>query len=218
MKLKLKLLKWQAGRPVAILHKKLAEKSSIHVDDRIVILADRKKIEAVVDIASGLLKENEIIISSEIEEELKLKNNSLVNIRTAKYPKSLEFIEKKLSCKTLNFSELKEIMQDIVENNLTESEIAYFISAVYKCGMKMKEIENMIKAIVATGEKLNLKGKIADKHSCGGISGRTTPIIVSIIAASGLTIPKTSSRAITSPSMLVWCGVVPCILLQQMIK
>jgi thymidine phosphorylase len=40
-----------------------------------------------------------------------------------------------------------------------------------------------------------------DKHSVGGLPGnRTTPIIVAITAAAGLTIPKTSSRAITSPA------------------
>jgi thymidine phosphorylase len=40
-----------------------------------------------------------------------------------------------------------------------------------------------------------------DKHSVGGLPGnRTTPIIVPIVAALGLTMPKTSSRAITSPA------------------
>ena len=42
---------------------------------------------------------------------------------------------------------------------------------------------------------------ILDKHSVGGLPGnRTTPIVVAIVAEAGLTIPKTSSRAITSPA------------------
>ena len=42
---------------------------------------------------------------------------------------------------------------------------------------------------------------IVDKHCVGGLPGnRTTPIVVSIVAAFGLTMPKTSSRAITSPA------------------
>jgi putative thymidine phosphorylase len=64
----------------------------------------------------------------------------------------------------------------------------------------MKEIINMTKAIVETGKKLKLKGEVVDKHSTGGIPGRTTPIIVSICSSAGLLIPKTSSRAITSPA------------------
>ena len=49
---------------------------------------------------------------------------------------------------------------------------------------------------------MKFKGKpIADLHSIGGVPGnRTTMIVVPIIAAAGIKIPKTSSRAITSPS------------------
>jgi len=42
---------------------------------------------------------------------------------------------------------------------------------------------------------------VVDKHCVGGLPGnRTTPIVVAIAAACGLIIPKTSSRAITSPA------------------
>src|SRR5690349_5728888 len=42
---------------------------------------------------------------------------------------------------------------------------------------------------------------IVEQHSGVGLPGnRTTPIVVAIVAACGLTIPKTSSRAITSPA------------------
>ncbi len=44
-------------------------------------------------------------------------------------------------------------------------------------------------------------GAIVDKHCIGGIPGnRTSMIVVPIVAAHGLVMPKTSSRAITSPS------------------
>jgi thymidine phosphorylase len=40
-----------------------------------------------------------------------------------------------------------------------------------------------------------------DKHCIGGLAGnRTTPIVVAIVTALGLIMPKTSSRAITSPA------------------
>lgn len=56
--------------------------------------------------------------------------------------------------------------------------------------------------MVDAGELLSWNADIVlDKHSVGGLPGnRTTPIIVQIIAALGLTMPKTSSRAITSPA------------------
>lgn len=200
MKLKTKFLKFSAGRPVAMLHKNLASRASIHVDDRIFIEKSGRKIAAVVDTATGILKENEVALSTEITSQLKLKENAVVKINPAPRPESLSLIMKKISCQKLSEKELEKIMSDIVSNNLTESEIAYFVSAVNSCGMSVEEIISMIKAIVKTGSKLNLKGRIADKHSSGGIPGRTTPIIVSICAAAGLTMPKTSSRAITAAS------------------
>jgi thymidine phosphorylase len=68
--------------------------------------------------------------------------------------------------------------------------------------MSIKEIIYMIRSMVQTGSKLKFSGKkVADKHCIGGIAGnRTTPIVVAICACAGLTIPKTSSRAITSAS------------------
>jgi thymidine phosphorylase len=56
--------------------------------------------------------------------------------------------------------------------------------------------------MVESGDRLSWNGgMVLDKHSVGGLPGnRTTPIIVPIIAALGLTMPKTSSRAITSPA------------------
>ena len=56
--------------------------------------------------------------------------------------------------------------------------------------------------MVETGERLRWPaGIIVDKHCVGGLPGnRTTPIIVAIVASLGLTMPKTSSRAITSPA------------------
>lgn len=56
--------------------------------------------------------------------------------------------------------------------------------------------------MVEAGERLRWPaGIVVDKHSVGGLPGnRTTPIIVAIAASLGLMMPKTSSRAITSPS------------------
>jgi len=199
MELKIKILKLMAGRPVAILHKKTADKVSINIDDRISLTKKNKKIISVVDIATGMLKKDEIAVSNEIVKALKLKENELVDIELAPQPESIGLIYKKLKCIPLKEEELKKIISDIVKNALTGPEIAYFVSSIYKCGMSIKEIEYLVKAIVDTGKKLKLKGKVADKHSIGGIAGnRTTPIVIPICAVAGLIMPKTSSRAITS--------------------
>src|SRR5690606_6082393 len=68
--------------------------------------------------------------------------------------------------------------------------------------LDLEEIGYLTKAMVDTGERLSWSAPIvADKHCVGGLPGnRTTPIVVAICASLGLVMPKTSSRAITSPS------------------
>ena len=200
MKLKVKLLNWNAGVPVAMLHHELAGALGVHIRDRISIKTSSKEIYTVVDTIGTLIRKNEIAVSSELKERLNLKKGQNVDVNIAEATKSLTFIKKKLNNQTLSEEEIQEIIKDVINNAISESEIAMFVSAMYKYGMNFKETIYLIKAILETGNKLNLKNKlIADKHSIGGIAGnRTTPIIVSICAAAGLIMPKTSSRAITS--------------------
>jgi len=200
MNLKVKILKWFAGVPVAMLNTKTAEKIGAHLLDRISIKTKNREMSTIIDTIGNLVKENEIAVSSEIVEELQLKNSQRIEISLVNPPRSLEFIKKKVNNKTLSESEIKEIINDVVENNLSESEIALFISGMYKQGMNFKETVFLIKAILETGNQLHFDSKfVVDKHSIGGIPGnRTTPIVVSICAAAGLTIPKSSSRAITT--------------------
>jgi AMP phosphorylase len=201
MKLKVKVLELLAGRPVAILNRKTATKLGAHVDERIIIKnrKSRKKLISIIDIAQGLVNENELVVSNEIQEQLNLRKGQLVNVEIAPEPKSIAYIYKKLNNKRLSKQEIKTIISDIVKNALTETEIAYFVSAVHNSGMNSNETEALIKSMVNVGQKLSFKGKVVDKHCIGGIAGnRTTPLVVSICAAAGLTMPKTSSRAITS--------------------
>jgi len=60
----------------------------------------------------------------------------------------------------------------------------------------------LTQAMVATGERLDWgEPLVVDKHCIGGIPGnRTSLLITPIVAAHGLLMPKTSSRAITSPA------------------
>jgi len=202
MRLRAKNLNWLAGRPVVILEKETAKKLNIYVNERVEIKTKTRKIQAIVDIFSKLIKKNEIGLSHEISAILKTKNNSYVEVSPAELSESGRLIKKKLSGKSLSKEELNTIISEVVENNLTEAEIAYFISAEKIKGMSIEEIINLTKAMVKNGTKLKFNQKIiADKHCIGGIAGnRTTPIVVSICASAGLIIPKTSSRAITSAS------------------
>ncbi len=200
MKLKLKNFNWLAGRPVVILNDKTAKKLNVHVDERVFLKRDSKKLYAVVDIFPKLVHEGEIGVSNEISSFFKAHNNSLIEVGSSELSPAGQLIKKKISGHSLSESELNLLISEIVQNNLTEPEIAYFVAAEKLHGLSIKEIIYLTKAMIKNGSRINFDHKIiADKHCIGGIAGnRTTPILVSICAAAGLTLPKTSSRAITS--------------------
>ncbi|MCX6794129.1 MAG: thymidine phosphorylase [Candidatus Gottesmanbacteria bacterium] len=97
--------------------------------------------------------------------------------------------------------EIFAIMDEIANQRLGPVLTTYFAAAGFKEGFNDEELYHLTRAMVATGPHLPLNGIVADKHSTGGVAGtRTTMIVVPIIAAAGYQIPKTSSRAITSPA------------------
>ncbi|MEK7518039.1 MAG: thymidine phosphorylase [Patescibacteria group bacterium] len=120
---------------------------------------------------------------------------------TINQQQALIAIRKKLIGKRLNYKEIYSIMDQIAKDKLGDILTTYFAASGYSKGFSDQELYYLTKAMVETGEKLDFKGIVADKHSIGGVPGtRTTLIIVPIVAAAGFCIPKSSSRAITTPS------------------
>lgn len=119
-------------------------------------------------------------------------------------PQSLEAIaaiKKKLTGKSLNYREVFALMDEISHQRLSPVLTTYFVAAGFNQGFTDQELYYLTRAMADTGEKLHFRGTVADKHSTGGLAGtRTTMILVPIIAAAGFKIPKTSSRAITTPA------------------
>lgn len=112
----------------------------------------------------------------------------------------LEAIRKKLVGKHLSYNEIYTIMDEIAHKRLSKVLTTYFAASGYAEGFSNEEIYFLTKAMIETGERLHFPGIVADKHSVGGVPGtRTTLLIVPIVASAGFTIPKCSSRAITTP-------------------
>lgn len=114
--------------------------------------------------------------------------------------KSLSFIRGKIHDKELNLTMLQTIMRDIVNGQLSNIHIAAFLTACFTRQLTQEEMVLMTEAMVEAGERLEWPKQLTvDKHCVGGLPGnRTTLIVVPIVSAFGLMIPKSSSRAITS--------------------
>lgn len=205
MKLKAKDLDIASGGPlVAVLNHEDAAKLDLHVMDRIKVKKGRKVETVVVDIAQSkkIVPKGKIGVFEEVINSLKLKNKDIVEIAIAHKPMSIDYIKKKLEGRRLTKEEIDQIVWDIVHNKLSAVELAYFVAACYTNVMTIEETILLTKAMVKHGNVLKLnRYPVIDKHSIGGLAGnRTTMVVVPIIAAAGYTIPKTSSRSITSPA------------------
>ncbi|MGC9309295.1 MAG: thymidine phosphorylase [Candidatus Nanoarchaeia archaeon] len=201
MELKIKNFNWLAGRPVVILNQETAKQLNVYVNDRIAI-ETKQNIYAVVDIFPELVKTGEIGLSKEISDIVKKKDNSKIEVTHSELSEVGHIIKKKLAGKELSRKEITLLVKEIANNRLAESEIAYFVAAEKIKGMSSQEVKYLTEAMSKAGKQLDIRNEIvADKHCIGGVAGnRTTPIVVSICAAAGLTMPKNSSRAITSAS------------------
>lgn len=187
------------GKPIVILNERDAEDLGVRGMDRVTISYGNQKITAIVNITNTLVKKGEIGIYEELNHG-ELKQGTEVEVDVSRFPSSLQHIRERLKGRTLSYDEILEIIKDVVAGNLNDMEIASFVTTLHEQRVGLDEATSLSLAMVETGKRLELsRDIICDKHSIGGVPGdKTTLIVVPIIAASGLTIPKTSSRAITS--------------------
>ncbi len=191
------------GIPITILNQHDASKLDLHPGDRIKIFKGRRMETADINIAESekAVPKGGIGLFEEIIDSLKVKEGKSVRIVPARRPRSIQFIRKKLDGGELTKKEIDQIVWDIVHNKLDDSELAFFVAACYTNIMSSKETVLLTKAMAREGAMLKFPKPVIDKHCVGGVAGnRTTMLIVPIVAAAGLTMPKTSSRSITSPA------------------
>ncbi|MFQ6009880.1 MAG: AMP phosphorylase [Candidatus Aenigmatarchaeota archaeon] len=201
MKFRAKPISFEAGgKGVVILNKADVETLGIHVLDRVFITKDKKTLIAIVDVTEKFAEQGVAVTNSELNKFFKLKLGDEIEIVPAEAPESVKFVKQKITGARLDASKIRAIVQDVVERHLSEIELSAFVSALEIYGLSMDEAEGLSNAMVETGKQFTIPGRvICDKHSIGGVPGDKTSLIgVPIIAAAGLTIPKTSSRAITS--------------------
>ncbi|MDD5317521.1 MAG: hypothetical protein PHF51_02190, partial [Candidatus ainarchaeum sp.] len=198
-----RVLDIRAGLNVVILNKQEAFENDIFMADRIIVDKDGRQIMSNVDVSGETVKPGEIVLFDDTAGRLGVKNGDMLRISQAEPPASIEYIKKKLDGRMLENAEIDAIISELMAEKLSDVELASFITALYIRGLNTEETVGLTKAVVSSGETLDLggAGPIVDKHCTGGIAGnRTTMLIVPIVAAAGLYMPKTSSRSITSAS------------------
>jgi len=169
--------------------------------DRVQVINPKNGISvtAFVDTTITIAQQGTVGIYRITNDRLTANDGDGIEVREAGKPASLEYIKKKMDSGRLNKEETLAIIKDVVNDDISPAELTAFITASYINPLDMDEVEHLTRAMVETGEQIKFASKpIVDKHSIGGVPGnKISLLVVPLIAASGLKIPKTSSRAIT---------------------
>jgi len=199
--LKAKYLDIKTGHPwIVIINEEDGRRFGIRPGDELVVKWKEKQTEIAVDTTRSLVKKGEIGVFRDIISRYRIKQGEFLELKLAGHAPSLKIIHKKLNRKKLSYKEMHSLISDIAKHRINDLELAFFIASAFdEKNFSKEEIYYLTKAISETGEMIKFGKVTADKHSIGGIPGnRVSPIIVPIVASYGITIPKTSSRAITS--------------------
>jgi len=190
------------GKSVVIMNGDDAERLGVLSLGRVTVRFDRVVKTAIVNTSTEMISPGRIGVCKKVWRGLGLAEGSEVEVEAAAFPDSLYFIRNKLAGRKLGSDEMREIVEDTVDEKLSDVELSAFVTALHSFGLDLDEATYLSLAMIETGRTMKLDGgPIVDKHSIGGVPGdKTTLLVVPIVAAAGLLIPKSSSRAITSPA------------------
>lgn len=165
------------------------------------VLNDKVSIRAKINVVTGLnlIRPDEIGLSAGAFKKLAMPEGTLLTLERTPSPESLSALREKISGKTIDEKKINAIVRDMSEDRYNNREISAFLVAASQ-SLELDEVESLSRARANHSSKMTWSSDlVVDKHSMGGVPGsRITMIVIPIVAAQGMVIPKTSSRAITS--------------------
>jgi thymidine phosphorylase len=163
---------------------------------------ERQVYATLFQVGGELLTVGEVGLSEAAWSLLGVAADDQIDVRHAPPLASMASVRRRIYGNRLDAPSLRSIVDDVAARRYTDVHLAAFLTATSALPLDDPETLALTQAMVEVGDRLSWSAEtVLDKHCIGGLPGnRTTPIVVAIVAACGLTIPKTSSRAITSPA------------------
>lgn len=163
-----------------------------------------RTVAAVLNVVDDerIVGSDELGLSEQAFAQLGLAEGSQASVAHAEPPASMHALRHKIGGERLARGDYLGIVRDIVQKRYSKIELAAFVVACAQFELDRDEVVHLTEAMASFGRRLDWRERlVVDKHCIGGIPGnRTSMLVVPIVAAHGLLIPKTSSRAITSPA------------------
>lgn len=110
-----------------------------------------------------------------------------------------EIIQKKRDGGELSQEELEALVLGGLRGEVPDYQVSAWLMAVYFRGMTLRETTTLTAILQHSGQQLRLPplGKpVLDKHSTGGVGDKTSLVVVPLLAALGIAVPKMSGRGL----------------------
>ena len=170
---------------------------------QVLLVANGREVMATLyQIGDDMLREGQAGLSEAAWERLGVSEGDPIIVRHPPALASVSSMRRRIYGRRIDAGEMETIVGDIAAGRYSDVHLAAFVTACSALPLDLDEVIHLTRAMVRAGQRLEWPAAVViDKHSVGGLPGnRTTPIVVAILAAHGLVVPKTSSRAITSPA------------------
>ena len=192
---------------IVMLNTEQASNYWIKDDDKISLI--RKWEEFVVDVvlSDKYVQANEIWVTNDFLDEYPIMEWDTVLVSFVQSnPLSMQAIRKKLLWKKITEKEIDAIIEDIKNNKIHDLVLAYYVASSFFYKSDIHELAYTTKATAYTWDMYRFPWIVAGKYCIWWVPwNETTMIIVPILASLWITVPKSFSKAITSPAATWEC-------------
>ena len=192
---------------IVMLNAEQAADYGIKDDDKISLI--RRWEEFVVDVllTDSYVQANEIWVTKDFMDEYPVMEGDTVLVSFVQNnPVSMQAIRKKMLWKKITDEEIDAIIEDIKDNKIHDLVLAYYVSTSFFYKSNIHELAYTTKATAYTGDMYRFPWIVAGKYCIWWVPGNeTTLVVIPILASLWITVPKTFSKAITSPAATGEC-------------
>ena len=192
---------------IVMLNSEQAADYWIKDDDKISLI--RKWEEFVVDVVltDKYVRANEIGVTNDFLAEYPIMQWDTVLVSFVKNnPLSMQAIRKKLLWKKISDEEIDAIIEDIKEKKIHDLVLAYYVATSFFYKSDVHELAYTTKATAYSWDMYRFPWIVAWKYCIWWVPGNeTTLVVIPILASLWLTVPKSFSKAITSPAATGEC-------------